>query len=364
MAIDLTLSSKAAENRLWIALGVSLIIVAVEVTGGVLGQSLALLGDSAHVLTDVLTVGIAILTLRLGRMRHTPRRTFGYHRAEIFAALVNGSTLIAVALVIIYQAFLRIQQPPKVQGPLVLTVASLGLIGNLIMAGLLAPNRKTSLNVRGAFLHSLGDTLSSLAVIISSLIIIITGYNGIDPLVAALIGVLIIRSAYGLVRDSTNILLEATPKQFELGKIAQTIRSVNGVKGVHDLHVWTITSGLYALRGHVTLDSDKISQGSIIIEKVAAKLKESFGIEHATPPRRIISFRLCRACLRTASCGGMPSVAQPRGCPAASAIWRCQRSTPARGSCRCTNTCRGRSCTVTALSCTSQSLCGSRGKSF
>ncbi|TMI54766.1 cation diffusion facilitator family transporter, partial [Candidatus Bathyarchaeota archaeon] len=116
----------------------------------------------------------------------------------------------------------------------------------------------------------------------SSLIIIITGYNGIDPLVAALIGVLIIRSAYGLVRDSTNILLEATPKQFELGKIAQTIRSVYGVKGVHDLHVWTITSGLYALSGHVTLDSDSISQGSIILKKVAAKLKESFGIEHVT----------------------------------------------------------------------------------
>src|SRR5256886_1300169 len=183
MGIDLTLSSKAAEKRLWIALGVSLLIVAVEVTGGVLGQSLALLGDSAHVLTDVLTVGIAILTLRLGRMRHTPRRTFGYHRAEILAGLI---------------------------------------------------------------------------------------------------GLMIIRSAYGLVRDSTNILLEATPKQFELGRVAETIRSVNGVKGVHDLHVWTITSGLYALSGHVTVDSDTISQGSIVLEKVAAKLKESFGIEHVT----------------------------------------------------------------------------------
>src|SRR5256885_15930186 len=124
------MTSKTTKHRLWIALGVSLIIVAVEVTGGVLGQSLALLGDSAHVLTDVLTVGIAILTLRLGRMRHTPRRTFGYHRAEIFAAPVNGSTLIATTPVIIFQAFLRLQQPPKVQGPLVLTVASLGLMGN------------------------------------------------------------------------------------------------------------------------------------------------------------------------------------------------------------------------------------------
>src|SRR6184192_4822520 len=122
MGTELALSSRAAERRLWIALSVSLLIVIVELFGGLLGQSLALLGDSAHVLTDVLTVGIAILTLRLGRMRHTPRRTFGYHRAEIFAALVNGSTLIAVALLVIYEAFLRLQQPTRVQGLLVLSL--------------------------------------------------------------------------------------------------------------------------------------------------------------------------------------------------------------------------------------------------
>ena len=282
MGLNLTLSSRAAERRLWIALAVSLLIVSVEVAGGLLGQSLALLGDSAHVLTDVLTVGIAILTLRVGRRRHTPKHTFGYHRAEIFAALVNGSTLIAVALVIIYQAYLRLQQPPRVQGPLVLAVASFGLLGNLVMARLLAPGRKTSLNVRGAFLHAVGDILSSLAVIISSLIVIMTGFNGIDPLVAALIGVLIIRSAYGLVRDSTNILLESTPKQFELEKIAETIRSVAGVRGVHDLHVWTITSGLYALSGHLTVESDSIIEGSDVVDKVAARLKETFGIDHVT----------------------------------------------------------------------------------
>jgi cobalt-zinc-cadmium efflux system protein len=282
MSLDLLLASKDAERRLWVAFGVSLVIVSVEVVGGIVGRSLALLGDSAHLLTDVLTVGIAILTLRLGRMRHTPRRTFGYHRAEIFAALINGSTLIAVALVIIYQAFLRLQEPPTVYGSLVLAVAAIGLMGNLAMTRLLAPNRKASLNVRGAFLHALGDTLSSVAVIISSLIVILTGYNGIDPLIAALIGVLIIRSAYGLVRDSTNILLEATPKQFELGKIAEIIRSIEGVRGVHDLHVWTITSGLYALSGHITVDSDTIQSGSAIVEKVSAKLKELFGIGHVT----------------------------------------------------------------------------------
>src|SRR6266487_1275826 len=258
MGTDLTLSSRAAERRLWIALSVSLLIVIVELFGGLLGQSLALLSDSAHVLTDVLTVGIAIMTLRLGRRRHTSRRTFGYHRAEIFAALVNGSTLIAVALVVIYQAYLRLLQPPRFLAPLVVTVAAFGLLGNLVTAGLLAPDRKTSL------------------------IIILTGYNGVDPLVAGLIGILIVRGAYGLVRDSTNILLESTPKQFELEKVAKMIQNIHGVRGVHDLHVWTITSGLYALSGHLTVEADTIKEGAAIVDKVAAEVKESFGIEHVT----------------------------------------------------------------------------------
>ncbi len=282
MGLDLGVASREAERRLWIAFAVSILIVIVELTGGVLGQSLALISDSGHVLTDVLAVGVSILTLRLGRKRHTPRRTFGYHRAEIFAALINGSTLIAVAFVIIYEAYLRLQQPPRVQGTLVLAVASLGLLGNLTMTGLLARTRRTNLNVRGVFLHAAGDTLSSIVVIVSSLVVVFTGYFGIDPLAAALIGVLIMRAAYGLVRDSTNILLEATPKGLQLESIAQSIRSIAGVKGVHDLHVWTITSGLYALSGHITLDADSISDGSTIVERVAIRLRESFGIEHVT----------------------------------------------------------------------------------
>ncbi len=284
MGLNLAEFSRDAERRLWLALAVSALIAIVEFTGGLFGQSLALMSDSGHVLTDVLAVGVGILTLRLGRMPHTSRRTFGYHRAEIFAALVNGSTLIAVALLIMYQAYVRLQlpQPLRVQGPLVLAVALIGLVGNLAMTGFLARTRKTSLNVSGVFLHAVGDTLSSIAVIISSLVVIFTGYFAVDPIVAVLIGVLIMRSAYGLVRDSTNILLEATPKGLELERIAETIRSVDGVKGVHDLHVWTITSGLYALSGHVTVDSDTIKDGSIVIEKVAAKLKGSFGIEHVT----------------------------------------------------------------------------------
>jgi len=254
----------------------------VEIIGGFLGRSLALLGDSAHVLTDVLTVGIAILTLRLGRKRHTAKRTFGYHRAEIFAALINGSVLIGVAFLIVYQALVRIQQPPPVQGPLVLGVALYGLVGSVSTTTILIQTKNTNLNVKGAFLHSESDVLSSAAVIVSSLIVIFTGFNAVDPLAAVLIGVLIVRSAYGLVRDSTNILLEATPRQMELEKIAQAIRSVDGVREVHDLHVWTITSGLYALSGHITVDSTTIAEGSQVVEKVSAKLRDMFRIEHVT----------------------------------------------------------------------------------
>jgi cobalt-zinc-cadmium efflux system protein len=282
MGLDLSASSRNAEKRLWVALIISTVIVIVEFTGGFLGQSLALISDSGHVLTDVLAVGVGILTLRLGRKRHTPRRTFGYHRAEIFAALINGSTLIAVALLIIYEAYLRLQQPPTVQGPLVLAIASVGLLGNLSLAGLLSGSGRANLNVRGVFLHTVGDALSSVAVIVSSLIVIFIGYQGIDPLAAAVIGVLVMFSAYRLVRDSTNILLEATPRQMDLETIAKTISSVDGVRGVHDLHVWTITSGLYALSGHVTVDADMISDGSKIVGKIAARLRDSFGIEHVT----------------------------------------------------------------------------------
>lgn len=282
MGLDLSASSRNAETRLWIALVISAVIATVEFAGGFLGQSLALVSDSGHVLTDVLAVGVGILTLRLGRKPHTAKRTFGYHRAEIFAALINGSVLIAAAFLIIFEAYLRLRQPPTVQGPLVLSVASIGLLGNLASAGLLSRSRRTSLNIKGVFLHTVGDILSSLAVIVSSLIVIFTGYLGVDSVAAAVIGVLIMRNAYVLVRDSTNILLEATPREMRLETVAKTIRSVDGVKGVHDLHVWTITSGLYALSGHITVATDSIGQGSTIVERIEAKLRESFGIEHVT----------------------------------------------------------------------------------
>ena len=274
--------SKHAEARLWIALAVAGGVTGLEFSGGLVSRSLALVSDAGHILTDVLSIGVSILTLRLARKPHSATRTFGYHRAEIFAALLNGSTLIAIALFIIYQSYRRFLHPVQVEGNLVMVIASVGLVSNLGLARLLARSRQTSLNVRGIFLHTVGDVLSSLAVIVSALVILFTGYLLADPIIAVVIGLLIMRSAYSLARESLDILLEAAPRHLKLADVSQAILSVEGVKGVHDLHVWTITSGFYALSGHITLSSSTVKEANMIREKVARKVAESFGIEHVT----------------------------------------------------------------------------------
>jgi len=257
-------------------------LTALEFFGGLFSRSLALVSDSGHVLTDVFAILLSILTIRLGRKPHTSRWTFGFHRAEIFAAFLNGSTLIVIALVIFYQAYRRLLEPSQVQGPLVLVIAFVGLLGNLAMARMLAESRKSSLNVRGAFLHVLGDTASSVGVIIGGIILTFTNYAIIDPLIAVIIGGLILRNAFSLVRESTDILMEATPRHIRLEEVAETIRSVQGVVSVHDLHIWTITSGLYALSGHMIVTPETLDEGSRIIGEVSGRLREAFGIGHVT----------------------------------------------------------------------------------
>ena len=283
MSADHNLQTREAERRLWLTLSVAVGIAAMELVGGLIAQSLSLIGDSGHVFTDVLAIGLSIFSIRLARRPHSARWSYGYHRAEIFAALANGGALIGVALLILYTAYLRFFQPVQVQGSLVLLLASIGLAGNLVMALVLNHGRnRMSLNVRGALLHVMGDALSSVGVIVGGLIVIFTGYVSADSVVAALIGILIIGSAYALVRDSVNILGEATPRHLELEKVAKTVEEVKGVRGIHDLHVWTISSGLYALSGHLIVDTDDLEVGSAIIREVSRRLRETFGIEHVT----------------------------------------------------------------------------------
>ena len=277
------MQTREAERRLWLTISVAVGIAVMELVGGLIAHSLSLISDSGHVFTDILAIGLSIFSIRLARRPHSARWSYGYHRAEIFAALANGSALIGVALLILYTAYLRFLQPVQIQGPLVLLLASIGLVGNLVMALVLFHGKdRMSLNVRGALLHVMGDALSSVGVIIGGLVVIFSGYLLADSIVAAFIGVLIIGSAYSLVRDSVNILGEATPRHLELEKIARTVEQVKGVRGIHDLHVWTISSGLYALSGHLIVDTDNLEEGAAIIREVSRKLRETFGIEHVT----------------------------------------------------------------------------------
>ena len=277
------MQTREAERRLWLTISVAVGIAVMELVGGLIAHSLSLISDSGHVFTDILAIGLSIFSIRLARRPHSARWSYGYHRAEIFAALANGSALIGVALLILYTAYLRFLQPVQIQGPLVLLLASIGLVGNLVMALVLFHGKdRMSLNVRGALLHVMGDALSSVGVIIGGLVVIFSGYLLADSIVAAFIGILIIGSAYSLVRDSVNILGEATPRHLELEKIARTVEQVKGVRGIHDLHVWTISSGLYALSGHLIVDTDHLEEGAAIIREVSRKLRETFGIEHVT----------------------------------------------------------------------------------
>ena len=274
--------SKDTERRLWLGLGLACGITLLEFYGGLISHSLALVSDSAHILTDVITFGLGILTIRLARMPHTQRRTYGYHRAEIFAALINGAILVGIALFILYEAYSRFREPSDVHGILVMGVASIALAANLVMLRLFRHSWKTSLNIKGVFLHAVSDVFSSAGVIVSGAIIFATGYQMTDPAIAAVIGVLILRNAVGLVRDSTDILMEAIPKHLDLTTITRTIQQVPGVRGVHDLHVWTITSGLYAVSGHVTVSSRSMEEGSKIISQISDRLRTTYGIDHVT----------------------------------------------------------------------------------
>ena len=282
LPVDDMAASVKTERRLWFALSLASTIAIVEFAGGLASRSLALVSDSGHILTDVFTFGISIGTIRLARRPHTSKWTYGYHRAEVFAAFVNGAILMGVAFLILYEAYQRFLQPANVEASLVILIASAALVANLVMIRLFGRVWKGNLNMKGVFLHAVGDVLSSSGVVASGVIVLTVGYSKSDPIIAVLIGILILRNAFGLVRESADVLMEATPKHLNLETITNTVLAVSGVRGAHDLHVWTITSGMYAVSGHLVVDPQSIEDGSRIIAEVSERLRGSFGIDHVT----------------------------------------------------------------------------------
>jgi len=268
------------------ALGAALLIaVAIffaELIGGFLSNSLALLSDAGHVMTDALALTLALLASIFAALPATRRQTFGFYRLEILSALINGSLLTIVAVYVFYEAVQRLLNPEPVGGTLMLVVATIGFLANLGGAVILAKASRENLNVRGAFIHVLSDAASSVGVIIGGVLIQFFGWYYADPIIGILIGLLILRGAYQLIMESANVLLEATPIGVKLDDVVTAICSVKGVKNIHDLHVWSITSGMNTIAAHILIEEGETARTNEILEAVRAALKTKFNITHST----------------------------------------------------------------------------------
>lgn len=265
---------------LGVVLALTFSFLLVEVAGALFSGSLALLADAGHMLTDVGGLALAILAIRLGIRPATAQKTYGYYRAEILAALVNAIALLGISGYILYEAYSRFRHPPEVQSLPMIAVASAGLVVNIVGIWLLRQESKRSLNVEGAFLEVLSDTLSSLGVIVAGLIILTTRFYLVDTIFSVLIAVFILPRTWRLLNKAVNILLEGAPPDIDLEQVRQAILALPGVLRVHDLHIWSITSGLNAMSGHIQLKTGV--RGQEILENLRRLLNERFSIEHTT----------------------------------------------------------------------------------
>lgn len=262
------------------ALGLTAAYCVVEVAGGWLANSLALLSDAGHMFTDVAALGLSLFAVRLAQLPPTARKTFGYHRGEILAAFVNGLFLWLVVGLIVREAWTRLFHPTAVHSAPLLVVAGLGLVVNIVVLVLLRRSGAQSLNVRSAFVHVVGDALGSVGALVAAAVIATTGWYPADTLVSVAIALLILCSSWGIVRESVDILMQGTPRGLQLDEIEACLRGIDGVEQVHDLHVWTQTSGLYLLSAHLVVGRD--GEPHAAVEAARSRLRERFGITHST----------------------------------------------------------------------------------
>ena len=268
-----------SRRRLAVVLGISAVVMVAEAVGGWVAHSLALLADAGHMLADVGALGLALGVAYLARRPATAERTFGLLRLEILAALVNGAALLAISIGVAIEALHRLRDPAPVQGALLAAVAGLGLVANVAGATLLHRGHNHSLNERGAYLHLLSDALGSGGALAAGAIILATGWVAADPLTSILISLLILASAWRLVKESADVLLEAAPAHIALSEVHDRIATVPGVASVHDLHVWTVTSGIIAMSGHLVVQNPGDNQR--VLEAVQDRLGD-MGIGHVT----------------------------------------------------------------------------------
>src|SRR5947207_788592 len=263
------------------ALFITSAFLVAEFLGAIYTNSLALLADAGHMLTDVAALSLSFFAIRFSSRRATPRMTYGFYRVEILAALLNGVFLVLVALYIFYEAYHRFLDPAQVKADWMLIVAIIGLLANLASAWVLFGKHHESLNVRGAFFHVITDAIGSVGAIVASVAIIISGYQMADPLISIVVAILILWSSWILIRDAVDILLEGTPAHINIVTLREQLGCVDGVGSVHDLHVWTLTSGVLAMSCHIVAESDEFNRTELLT-RVNGVARERFHIDHTT----------------------------------------------------------------------------------
>jgi len=266
-------------SRLRLALAITAVVLVAEAVGGYAANSLALLADAGHMLTDVAALALSLFVAWFSQRPETPKRTYGYLRLEILAAFLNGATLLLISVWIIWEAFNRLRTPEPVHGGLMLAVAVLGLVANAISAWVLRPQNDDNMNVRGAYLHILGDLLGFVGTIVAALLIRTMGWVAADTIASIIVSALILRGAWALVRDSVDVLLESTPSHISAASVRDQLVAIPGIESVHDLHVWTVTSNVIAMSVHAIVREPERHQH--VLEHVLDAMR-LFGISHVT----------------------------------------------------------------------------------
>jgi cobalt-zinc-cadmium efflux system protein len=273
-------AAAAGSRRLGVVLVLVIAFLVVEVVGGLLTNSLALLADAGHMATDAAGLLLALLAIWIARRPATPDRSFGYYRVEIFAAVVNAVVLFGVAAVIVVEAISRFAAPPEVVGLPMLAIAAVGLVVNLVSLRLLHSGAQRSLNLRGAYLEVMGDMLGSVAVIVAAVVIIATGWAPVDPIASVLVALLIVPRTWSLLREAIEVLLQATPRDVDLGEVRRHLLRAGGVADIHDLHAWTLTSGKRVVSAHVVIEPG--ADPPAVLDELCACLSDDFDFEHST----------------------------------------------------------------------------------
>jgi cobalt-zinc-cadmium efflux system protein len=271
-----------AVSRLVVSLCLTLAFVVIEVGAGLFANSLALLTDAAHNFTDVIALGISGYAVYLTARPSNAKNTFGYHRAGILAALLNSTMLVLISLGIFYEAYHRFMDPPQVNSLVLIGVGFLAFVVNLFSALLLQRGSKNDLNLRSAFIHMIGDVAATVGAVVAGILIYFTHANWLDPFISVLIGFLILYSAWGILRETVDILLESTPRDVDMSAVVRDMMEVQGVIGIHDLHVWSITQGLRTMSAHVLTEDVSLSAGAEIQRQLSELLFQRYNVGHAT----------------------------------------------------------------------------------